>query len=300
LTHALGAAAYDLFERHVPTGLTPQTTYCGYGFFHGFIERLVFTSGDISKAREFCAQATQELASVTQKTDTACYHGIGHGVADSAERSEQLSPTDFLSAALALCDQVGDDDRHKYLCSSGAFNSLAIAWGQGFIRSNGMDADPYALCSGQAIDYNRKACYEEMNSRVIGLYGEDLNAVLSYAMKVPSSSDRLVAVENLPPAYLVSFPSIGPTLQLAKSCRLTDPVMSRGCMEGLVGGFIERGAPGSEYSEAVQLCQLAGLHAIERDSCFSSLFSSVHYLYPAAVAEAVCQSLEATFKSYCK
>jgi len=300
LTHSLGASAYDLFERHERVELTLEASYCGYGFFHGFIERLIFTSGDMSKAREFCAHATQQLQRVTQKTETACYHGIGHGVADSAERAEQLSPEEFIAPALELCGQVGDTEHRRYLCSSGAFNSLAIAWGKNLILPSAFDLDPYALCAQQVSDYNKKACFEEMNSRVVGIHREDLQAALAYALQIPVPADRLIAVQNLLPAYLVSYPTLTPSLQLVKYCRLKDEVLATACMEGLVGGLIERGSPGQEYSEAVQLCQLPGLMAKERSSCFVAALSSVQFLYPSSVVMTVCQGLKEEFKIYCK
>jgi plastocyanin len=47
--HKVGEAVYD--RRMDLSGLLgPETSYCGYGFFHGYMERLLAVSGDITEA----------------------------------------------------------------------------------------------------------------------------------------------------------------------------------------------------------------------------------------------------------
>src|SRR3989338_9343034 len=44
--HELGAAAYQRYQTAGSVELTPKTSYCGYGFFHGFMEALIAAKGD--------------------------------------------------------------------------------------------------------------------------------------------------------------------------------------------------------------------------------------------------------------
>ena len=49
-THLIGEEAYTLFANKELPELTPLVSLCGYGFFHGFIETLVFTTGSLNDA----------------------------------------------------------------------------------------------------------------------------------------------------------------------------------------------------------------------------------------------------------
>ncbi|MCE9549079.1 hypothetical protein K8Q98_01635 [Candidatus Nomurabacteria bacterium] len=40
-THELGEKAYFLFSRYKNIEMTPKASYCGYGFYHGFIETML-------------------------------------------------------------------------------------------------------------------------------------------------------------------------------------------------------------------------------------------------------------------
>jgi plastocyanin len=76
--HLIGERSYDQFVNHEEFKLSPKTQFCGYGFFHGFMETLLIQSGDIELSREFCKHVDATLSEDTPSAWKACYHGIGH------------------------------------------------------------------------------------------------------------------------------------------------------------------------------------------------------------------------------
>src|SRR5688572_21899639 len=58
--HSIGKSAYELFSKGKSFKIGDKTGYCAYGFYHGFMENLVSRSGDIGKARDFCATVDRD------------------------------------------------------------------------------------------------------------------------------------------------------------------------------------------------------------------------------------------------
>src|SRR3989344_3749837 len=124
-THELGGIAYESFKRQEDITLSAKTSYCGFGFYHGFMEALLFDSGDLAEARRFCEYVDEKLRSTAQGVSFACYHGIGHGVVDGSDPSLWGNASRYIEKGLVLCDTLGDVEEHKARCASGVFNALA-------------------------------------------------------------------------------------------------------------------------------------------------------------------------------
>src|SRR3989344_5796378 len=160
-THELGTLAYESFKRGDEMSLSAKTSYCGFGFYHGFMEALLFDSGDLAEARRFCEYADEKLRSSTGGVSFACYHGIGHGVIDGSDPSTWGSASKYIEKGLALCDTLGEVEEHKERCASGVFNALAIAYREPKYRITADPSDPFAVCRAQKKLYEREACYDQ-------------------------------------------------------------------------------------------------------------------------------------------
>ena len=83
-THSLGQEAYQRFKNNELATISPKTSYCGYGFYHGFMEGLLHDGKNVAEARQFCIHINQQLNHKTSVW-TPCLHGIGHGVTDASD-----------------------------------------------------------------------------------------------------------------------------------------------------------------------------------------------------------------------
>lgn len=131
--HILGVAAYDEYAQHNTVIDRIETSYCGFGFYHGFIEEALAQSGmqGLTEARTYCESLREstrlrEARAVTNAAN-ACFHGIGHAVFDSREETRLKTATDRIFDSLDLCTSTMTDEVARTSCASGVFNALANA-----------------------------------------------------------------------------------------------------------------------------------------------------------------------------
>ena len=119
--HIVGEEAYLLYASENLLILSPKTSLCDYGFYHGFMERLVQATGSLKDAREFCNYVKGQLIGY----GGSCFHGIGHGMADSHDPRVAQDPKARIVPVLALCKEISDIERERESCFEGVFNEIA-------------------------------------------------------------------------------------------------------------------------------------------------------------------------------
>ncbi len=290
-THPLGKAAYKLFHAGKEVELTPKASYCGFGFYHGFMEELVVEGGTMEEARAFCAYAGKVLSNKS-KAEVACYHGIGHGAVDGTDPRVWGNPEAIISSALALCARVGDSDQRKDNCASGVFNSLAIMYKDPKYRLNVNKADPYRICEEQSPDYFKRACYDQMNTLALFLTGFDLEKSLSYILKIKEEIYAETAADSLA-AYGASKRQRGGNeaehQKAITACRVLSGNILLACIRGFGAGLVEFGTPRREYEEALAFCQNEDLSNEEKKSCLHRVLSYLSVIYPTERVATLCQ-----------
>ena len=130
ITHDLGALSFEEFKSGKDFSLSAKASSCGFGFYHGFMEAMLAADGDLREAKRFCEYVDAKMKSNSGSVSAACYHGIGHGVVDGADKSKWGNESTFIERGLELCVGLGKidpDTEHLTRCASGVFNSLAIA-----------------------------------------------------------------------------------------------------------------------------------------------------------------------------
>jgi hypothetical protein len=82
--HEIGKFAYGLFRSNEAFSFPAETSQCGYGFYHGFLEALLYDSGEATAAADFCDELARR-ADARPDARGACFHGIGHGTVDGTD-----------------------------------------------------------------------------------------------------------------------------------------------------------------------------------------------------------------------
>lgn len=287
-THELGRVAYALFSAGKPMELSDKTPYCGFGFYHGFIEALMEAEGDLLRARAFCAQVEQELSSIVSGVSFACYHGIGHGVIDGTDPSLWDDEDEYIAGGLALCDTLGEVEEHKERCASGVFNALAIAYRNQKYSLNADPNDPYRVCRKQDIRYAREACYDQMNTFVVET-SNSFSEALALAMHSSEPAYRELAVMTVAGYQAQPALARGDDLgALVRTCTTLPTAFRDTCAHGFAVGLIEFGEPGEEYKAGLGAC-LAGGDA--KDACLLGLVQGVRDRMPQARLPNVCREI---------
>lgn len=296
-THEMGEQAYNIYKYNKKIDLTPKTSYCGYGFYHGFMEALLQTNGNIKEAEDFCSYADKQLLQFNKKTNVACYHGIGHGAVDGSGETVWENSQEFISSALKICKAVSSSSEQIYQCGTGVFNSLAIALNSDSFNLN-FSGNPYLICKNQEKNFKR-ACYEQMNTRVASISTLDLAKGVKLVSEIPERAYAVYAMEQLAPATISG--RVGKNSDFSYEigvCKSLLNHLSKPCIEGLVGGILEFGKPDFEYVEAMGLCSKVGENEY-KDHCMKYVISSLRILYSDEKITEICSNLEGRYSAYC-
>lgn len=288
-THELGEIAYRNFTRDTEVDVSPKTAYCGFGFYHGFLEALLAETGDLSEARRYCAIAEERLKNTFAGVSFACYHGIGHGVVDGSEPDRWGDASSFIERGLKLCDTLGEVEEHKERCASGVFNALALAYRNPTFSLSIDTNDPYAICRAQSLPYAEEACHDQMNTYVIDT-SPTFSDALALARRSASPTYVATAIEAAAGYRAQSMLESDDTFAASiAACSALEGDLVSACIRGLAGGMIEFGKPGHEYDAALRLCSMANT---ESSICYQSLFTGVRDRVPKSEYPRLCTHIE--------
>jgi len=315
--HLIGEEAYRLFSASEDLEITPKTYYCGYGFYHGFMETLLYTTGEMEEARNFCSYVGQRLSGKIAGAQTACYHGIGHGVVDGGSPGDWGDIEAMIKPGIELCEMVAKTEFQLYICSTGVFNAIEILSQDPKYKLDIVVEDPYWLCDRQPGHYT-EACYTNLlpsfwraiqkDFPKIALLVESIKekdsdySVRSLTESVTQQEDnyrvRSIVISALFHEYARA------DLKRAKEgiqvCRSLKDARSRlPCIEGLSGAFMKYGEPNVEYIKGLQFCNADILAKDEQSVCFEHILSRLRLWYSPDKASQICQSVPEKYRKLC-
>lgn len=301
-THIIGENAYLAFASGKDIMVSPKTTFCGYGFFHGFMESLLQATGDMKEARLFCEYAAKKFPKNTFVVEDMCYHGVGHGFVDGSDPRGWGDDQALIDPGLQMCERIAIEPFHAKSCATGVFNALALTYINGEYGLSPNRDDPFAICRAQKEDYNKIACYEQMNTLLFHLANNNFSRALAFVEGIKNADHARFALRSLSAAagYYLGLRGDDQGLEacqaLPRAWRLT-------CIEGYAGGLMENGEPEREYVRAGAFCSSSKLTREEREICWQVVLSSSQALYTSELFEMICANLSNdvwTKKEYCK
>ncbi len=305
-THKLGAEAYSQFSKGKDFDLNSKTSYCGYGFYHGFMEELLSETKDIQKAKDFCKYVGDKLQNQTTDGEGACYHGIGHGTTDGEDPSLWGDPFKMIKTGLDICEKVAGDDRSQYgklyRCVSGVFNSIEILSTNPKYKIPQITQDSFYLCPSEPKDYG-EACYTNMlpallrkNSNDLMKSEADIEKIKekSFSIRWPVTSglfDEFIRLNLSVPDYNIN--------QGIKMCQSLNNPYRLACIYGLGDGHMKYGKPKEAYVLGLAFCANPNLQSDERRACYNSILPKLRIWYSVDKSKAICDEVPDEFKKYC-
>ncbi|MEL6802872.1 MAG: hypothetical protein AAFO91_03705, partial [Bacteroidota bacterium] len=149
ILHYFGRAAYEHYQTDAETTVRPETTACGYGYYHGFIELSLEQSGGtgLEIAKAYCEDLNHNLGFATKiiarNAANACKHGIGHAVFDTIDGSLWGDMQAMTDHGIDMCRSVYTNEYDSFeRCATGIYNSLA----------NALSSESYNLAFPDSID----------------------------------------------------------------------------------------------------------------------------------------------------
>lgn len=292
--HILGEKAYQLFSASQQFNLPDKTSYCGYGFYHGFMEKLLHSEGSLDQARDFCKYAGEKLNQQNADAEGACYHGIGHGaVEDVTDRKLFGNPQAIIQPSLDLCEKVSDSPDKLFRCTTGVFNALEIVTSQGKYILSLNKQDPLSICRTQP-DRLKRACYTQMVMAVMNVTGNDFEK----SAKILNTIERDDWARESLSGLVVELVRLGKTdfQQTVNFCRKLGDRFHLACITGFGEGFLKYGPPQGEYLKAVDFCAYQELTDEEKKVCFNRILSILRIWYTAPKAQQICKLVESKYQ----
>lgn len=294
-THQLGEKAYKLFSQNQDIKLSLKASYCGFGFYHAFMESLLRTTSDLKQARRFCDQ----VGGQNELSRLSCFHGIGHGLLEDVPNPTlKGNAQTIIKKPLEICANLSKSDVEEYRCASGVFNVLAIYYQNPNSHLKVQANDPYLICNQQIKKNVKDSCYDQMNSLVLSLSDGSLLSAANFAENIKDDEFASSAIHGIAGAYGQAKVAKINYDGVVTTCKNIQPRLKSKCLEGFLLGMLEGGQPGQEYVEGKKFCSSDLLNQEEKISCFNNLIWSVSATNPQKLTE-VCSNLEQQYRQNC-
>lgn len=301
ITHRIGEITYQKFAAGENVAITPETAFCNYGFYHGFMESLVTNGGDTVKARAFCASVGSDLNAETPDAVLQCFHGIGHGMVNGHDPDLWGNEQAMIERGLNICETVADTPDRLYRCTSGVFNGIAFFHirGQYGLRMADVDpSDPLRLCRLQLKPY-REPCYGNMQSLLAELTDGNFPQIAATIERIADDGDAASAIWYHAGYHMKRELDRPDHADEIRICRGLREPLRLPCIRGLATGFLWNGLPGREYEGALSFCGTGELSEHERRACFDAVASQLAGLYPQRRVEKICRTIPVSHRAGC-
>ncbi len=297
--HRIGEAGYDLFRDGKNFSISVATTYCGYGFYHGFMERLLRENPDPAYALRFCDSVKEQLGDMGLWN---CYHGIGHGYTeDPPDPSSEGNFQKMIAPGIKMCEFLfGNNFGNLNLCLTGVF-TVPVNFAADEKYGLSMDPkDPFAVCRTQPYRY-WKACYGEFAAKLDTVLNWDIHLLPAYVNKLPDEKLKRLVVWVVPSVMMAKDILADDHSQYINGCRESfSGRLRRICWGGSLLGFFAHGEPEKQHEKVLDFCNSdAWRTAEERVFCWGEGLRQLRQNYSIEKVKSICPNVPELYRYLC-
>ena len=274
LVHLIGESAYDLFSNGENFHISQKSTFCGYGFYHGFMETLLTTTGDLQEALDFCAYVDNAFGEAKGDARNACYHGIGHGAVDGSDPRTWGDAYASVQSALQLCEKVTTTDAEEIQCGGGVFDGLVTAYSEQSFGFSEIPEDFYDLCTRIDNLNFKEGCYRQMNPLTSYLGEGDIQKTFDFVRNIKEPEFKDTAIRSVIGTFARNDMDKNDYEMIIDACYSLDDDLHKDCLEGFVSRLMEYGSPETGYLLGINFCSSDKLQGHERTICFGIIPSA--------------------------
>lgn len=297
--HVIGTAAYELFENGEEFPISEATSYCAYGFYHGFMEELLREHHDVDYAMRFCERVGDALG---RQGIENCYHGIGHGYTEDPPAPEDVG--DFqamIDPGIEICEFLFRDNFNNLnLCLTGVFTVPAGFAAQG---EYGLAIDPkrpFEYCRDQPYRY-LKACYGEFAPKLNAILDYDIGRLPPYVNEISDTKLKKLVTWVVPMVVMNEDILDTDHSDYIEKCRNGFTGVYREiCWGGSILGLYQHGLPEKQYVSVVSFCESEAWRSDdERRFCWGEAFRQMRNMFPESMVESVCPEIPSSYQYLC-
>lgn len=302
--HRLGeefyAEEYPKYKDIEALDLPPETYYCGFGFFHGWLEHMLRDDPDVEKTKRLCDYLDNQLSDERPRIRLNCYHAIGHGfVNEPFDPASWGKAQEIINPALEICDGVSNNPNEVRECLQGAFNVISDWIFRAEYGLAPVIEDPLWLCPKQRTYEHTKACYYEMAMHLNGLVGDDLSKLAEFTKDIEDDKIAWLVIDVVAAGATQRALSKDDYSEYIFACRGLPERLRVGCLHGFAGGFMAHGEPEKEYVKALKFCGSEELLEDEKHVCYKNIIRTFKGSYPREKVEGICATIDEAYRIYC-
>lgn len=297
--HVIGEAAYEQFKETNDVPISEATTYCGFGFYHGFLEGLLREFNDPAYALEFCKRVEKRLGTLGLQN---CYHGIGHGYTEDPPDPSVVG--DFqamIDPGIKMCEFLfGKNFTYLNLCLTGVFTVPAGFALEGKYGLSIDPKEPFAYCKGQPYRY-LKACYGEFAPKLNAILDYDLSRLPPYVDAIQDEKLKRLVTWVVPSVIMAEDILDKDHSQYIEKCRKGFSGNLRHiCWGGSILGFFLQGEPEKEYQPILRFCLSKSWQSEEeRRFCWGEAFRQMQQHYSKEKMAGICREIPDRYHALC-
>jgi hypothetical protein len=245
-------------------------SYCGYGFYHGYLEDLAAQTNDLEKVREFCDSL--KLNGEKGKDYYQCYHGIGHGNLAKHDGNIKEKLQDAIDESLHLCEKVSKEQLELMNCVAGVYGPTYIYFPQESKENKALSDKQgiISVCQNQNEKY-KMWCYDALSKFLLPTNNNDFLKVVSLIKNVGVLKYEKISVYQSA-VYLARIDYGKPDLTNdTKKCLSLEDKYKTECITGFVDGLLYDLDTTKLNKKAVAFCDNKLLTAQLKKSCKEKL-----------------------------
>lgn len=295
--HLIGEKSYELFRREKETPLSPATRYCGYAFYHGFLEALLRDNPDVAWARSFCEYVKKELGDQAQDN---CFHGIGHGFTEDPPDPRIIGNANaMLAPGLKVCEYLYGTITNKWeICATGVYTVVTgFMWEKKYGLS--LDPqDPFAFCRAQPERYHW-ACYGEIAPKLDHATNWDVAKLANYLHHNEDEKTAAFIVRAATGAMMQRDVAKTDLSNYVDGCRTLPNMLPDTCIRAVAWGLVSHAEPNKEDARALRFCESAAMSREERSACYDETIISLNRIYPQNRVKKICADIPTLYRPPC-
>jgi hypothetical protein len=262
VVHEIGDYAFAAYMKDDSFEFIKETSTCGYGFYHGFLEQLLHENPDISLAREFCRNLTIQ-GKESDSARVTCFHGIGHGLVAEEPLPEYYwgNHLVLMDEGLRVCDVISDVLAEVSECVDGVFNAVILFKSQNKYGYSYDITNPFGWCDDFKENslYYKFCIYESSQDFAVSVLMKDMSGVWGYIKNLDVHLQEIVV--HIAVAGMMQGDIIQPDhSSYVQHCLDVDQAhLYSSCIDGVMLGFSAHGETEKRVLQAYKFCRSAAI-----------------------------------------
>jgi len=308
--HRVGDTVY--YELFVARGLTlddidfpHETTSCGYGFWHGFVEHLIQDHPEPAYVAEVCEYLRNRFGETMKDIGTICYHASGHGFtmarADTLSEDEWGPLSTYVNKPVVNCESLPDiPEREVEDCREGVFNIVSDWMTKGDLGLSFNYDEPFTECEALTSRWH-EACYYEFAMKLEPITGDNPVAAAKYVQSIGNTELREIAFGVMIAGMMQRQAPLDGYGAVIQSClSITDASLVNICVRSAINGMMEHGSPGTEYKKILLVCDSKEIaEAGQAGHCYRTLAARLSRFYEPEKKRSICEEFPEVYKEEC-